>query len=624
MRPKQRPPLRSHSNTHTRNAAPSKVGRESEGSVDHDNQRAPVRTIVRLHIVLLACLQPDPLSAADDQSNADSPAARRDIFRPLDKVRSAIAISAQRTGLAAIPSSHPARNQSFSPGVNSLRSGLRCCHHLRSLHSPLHPERHQGLPHLPFQLAVKMASGNRSFFAPQETRVDLPHGAATQTPDITRPASPSENDRAPFLNGGEGSREDVRMGAKALRHDADKPAVGVMALAPILSYCAASITMTVVNKFTVSGAGFNMNLLVLLIQSTVGVTCVMIAERAGLIQLRGLNSRDVWNWMPLSTMLVFVIWTGSKALQYLNISVYTIFKNLTIILIAYGEVLWFGGRVTRIVLSSFLLMVLSSIIAAWSDISNVFAIGNLSMPHTPDSIAGGMSKDPNTGALIPAFDPLKAEKDAIAAQIQGASANDVIEGFQGYGLLSSGYLWMALNCICSATYVLLMRKRIKVTGFKDWDTMFYNNFLSIPVLLVMSFLVEDWSAANLHKNFPDDKQTKLISAIVFSGACAILISYTTAWCIRATSSTTYSMVGALNKLPVALSGMVFFHDPPVTFSSVSAISVGFFAGLVYAVGKNKQAEAAKLAGTSASNGSSSSGSKDGSSLPMHNLNDRKD
>lgn len=469
-----------------------------------------------------------------------------------------------------------------------------------------------------------MSSGNRSFFAPQETRVDLPHGAGQQTPDIIRPASPSENDRAPFLNGhANDSREDVRMGAKAQRNE-EKPAVGIAALAPILSYCAASITMTVVNKFTVSGAGFNMNLLVLLIQSTVGVVCVKIAEGAGLIQLRGLNSRDAWNWMPLSTMLVFVIWTGSKALQYLNISVYTIFKNLTIILIAYGEVMWFGGRVTRIVLSSFLLMVLSSLIAAWSDISTVFAIGNLSMPHTPDSIAGGMSKDPITGNMVPAFDALKQEKEAIAAQIQGASANDVLEGFQGYGLLSSGYLWMALNCICSATYVLLMRKRIKVTGFKDWDTMFYNNFLSIPVLLLMSFLVEDWSSANLHKNFPDDKQTKLISAIVFSGACAILISYTTAWCIRATSSTTYSMVGALNKLPVALSGMVFFHDPPVTFSSVSAITVGFFAGLVYAFGKNKQAEQAKLASNSAANGSSAlAGSKDGSSLPMHNLNDRK-
>lgn len=47
------------------------------------------------------------------------------------------------------------------------------------------------------------------------------------------------------------------------------------------------------------------------------------------------------------------------------------------------------------------------------------------------------------------------------------------------------------------------------------------------------------------------------------------------------------MVGALNKLPVAASGMIFFGDP-VTPSSVSAVGVGFFAGLVYAVAKNNQ------------------------------------
>lgn len=33
-----------------------------------------------------------------------------------------------------------------------------------------------------------------------------------------------------------------------------------------------------------------------------------------------------------------------------------------------------------------------------------------------------------------------------------------------------------------------MRKRIKVTGFKDWDTMFYNNLLSVPILVVMSLV----------------------------------------------------------------------------------------------------------------------------------------
>lgn len=54
-------------------------------------------------------------------------------------------------------------------------------------------------------------------------------------------------------------------------------------------------------------------------------------------------------------------------------------------------------------------------------------------------------------------------------------------------------------------------------------------------------------------------------------------------------STTYSMVGALNKLPVAASGMLFFGDP-ANFGNVTAIGVGGVAGLVYAVAKTNQAK----------------------------------
>jgi hypothetical protein len=56
-----------------------------------------------------------------------------------------------------------------------------------------------------------------------------------------------------------------------------------------------------------------------------------------------------------------------------------------------------------------------------------------------------------------------------------------------------------------------------------------------------------------------------------------------------------SMVGALNKLPVAASGMIFFGDA-VTFGSVSAVGVGFLAGVLYAVAKNMQKKENKAEG----------------------------
>ena len=123
--------------------------------------------------------------------------------------------------------------------------------------------------------------------------------------------------------------------------------------------------------------------------------------------------------------------------------------------------------------------------------------------------------------------------------------------------------------------------------------MFYNNVLSIPILVIASLFLENWSSENVEKNFPAEQRTNLIFAMIFSGLSSVFISYTSAWCVRVTSSTTYSMVGALNKLPIALSGLIFF-DAPVTLPSVSAIGVGFISGIVYAVGKGQAAGTSKV------------------------------
>lgn len=119
--------------------------------------------------------------------------------------------------------------------------------------------------------------------------------------------------------------------------------------------------------------------------------------------------------------------------------------------------------------------------------------------------------------------------------------------------------------------------------------MFYNNLLSLPILLTCSLFLENWSSENLSRNFPPGERTYMISAMIFTGLSSIFISYASAWCVRVTSSTTYSMVGALNKLPIAVSGLIFF-DAPVTFGSVGAIAVGFVSGIVYAVAKVWQKE----------------------------------
>jgi GDP-mannose transporter len=72
--------------------------------------------------------------------------------------------------------------------------------------------------------------------------------------------------------------------------------------------------MTVVNKYVVSGTHFDMNFLLLTIQSAVCVAAVYLAKRLGVISFRDWDTNDAKIWFPISALLVTVIYTGSKSL----------------------------------------------------------------------------------------------------------------------------------------------------------------------------------------------------------------------------------------------------------------------------------------------------------------------
>jgi multidrug transporter EmrE-like cation transporter len=63
--------------------------------------------------------------------------------------------------------------------------------------------------------------------------------------------------------------------------------------------------------------------------------------------------------LPVSLLLVAMIYTGSKSLQFLTVSMFTVFKNVAIVLIAFAEWKFFGNEVTSMMLVSFLLIVCS-------------------------------------------------------------------------------------------------------------------------------------------------------------------------------------------------------------------------------------------------------------------------
>lgn len=232
-----------------------------------------------------------------------------------------------------------------------------------------------------------------------------------------------------------------------------------------------------------------------------------------------------------------MIYTGSKTLQYLTVAMFTVFKNLTIIIVALGEERLFSSKITRLMWVSFVLMVMGSILGGFNDLT----------------------------------------------------------------FNARGYFWMALNSASNAAYLLYMKSTIKSIGFGDFDSVFYNNVLSLPILLVLSFIFEDWPMFLRQCLFENGiwDNFKLTVGIILSGFAGFFISFTTAWCLRVAPSTTYSMVGALNKLPVALSGLIFFPEErkAVNLGYLGSIVIAFCAGLVYSYSQVLKKSSEKLNST---------------------------
>ena len=87
--------------------------------------------------------------------------------------------------------------------------------------------------------------------------------------------------------------------------------------------------------------------------------------------------------------------------------------------------------------------------------------------------------------------------------------------------------------------------------------------------------------------------TRFQAAACLSAICGFLISFCSLWFLSTTTATTYSLVGSLNKLPIAVFGLAFF-DAVWSAKNVASIAIGLVAGIVFA--KAKQAPAPTKAG----------------------------
>ncbi|ELA42724.1 uncharacterized protein VICG_00039 [Vittaforma corneae ATCC 50505] len=271
-------------------------------------------------------------------------------------------------------------------------------------------------------------------------------------------------------------------------------------------YLASSAITFDLNKYIISVLNFKMHYLLIIVQS---ILIVGIILGQSLCTKTSIHYSNINKWWITSALLTAMMFTNMKALYYIPLSLFTLYKNSTIILIAILELYFFGKSITVLGCVSFVLMISSSL------------FGN-----TVDKIE-----------LV-------------------------------------GYYWMVANIFSTAAYILYLKKLMVVDMSTRTESVFFTNLLSVPTLFLLSMLFDPMEIPKM--------TLPLIISIIGSGIAAYFTSFSTAWSMKILSSTSYSMLGAMNKLIVSASGFLVFDE---NFERVKmlALLVGILSGMVYSL-----------------------------------------
>jgi hypothetical protein len=100
--------------------------------------------------------------------------------------------------------------------------------------------------------------------------------------------------------------------------------------------------------------------------------------------------------------------------------------------------------------------------------------------------------------------------------------------------------------------VLFLKYAVTTVSLSKFGMVYYNNLLSVPLLLAVAWSTGEASTALASPSRAEWASVGFVCTLVVSGVVGFALNGASLWCVQATSPSTFSMVGALNKIPLAV------------------------------------------------------------------------
>ncbi|KAI5185768.1 GDP-mannose transporter [Nematocida homosporus] len=286
------------------------------------------------------------------------------------------------------------------------------------------------------------------------------------------------------------------------------------------------IASTVMNKYLVSRLQIKTKFFILSVQTLVILVVLLPLNLLFFPERTKEASQMISQWFWISASLTAMVYTGLQANTHLSISLFTVLKNGSILIIAAYDWNFNQYQITGLTVASFGLIVLSSLLGTVSD-----SLGK---------------------------------------------KNQVVDYKQKEKLLV-GLAWVAVNCTTSASYTIRLRMIGQSTGLPSTVIAMYANSLALPFIGLCT-LGEYMSMGS----FP----FKHLWVVVLSGLSTALIAVSTAMAAANFTSTTVAMINALNKAPISLSGVLFRFEQIESGWKWLSLGISAAAGISYALSRS--------------------------------------
>eukprot|EP00622_Pseudochattonella_farcimen_P000132 FR734564.1.p1 GENE.FR734564.1~~FR734564.1.p1 ORF type:complete len:151 (+),score=21.11 FR734564.1:49-453(+) len=131
-----------------------------------------------------------------------------------------------------------------------------------------------------------------------------------------------------------------------------------------------------------------------------------------------------------------------------------------------------------------------------------------------------------------------------------------------------------------------MKSATKNIEISKFGMVFYNNLLSIPLLVPFAFSFGE--VGTILSTMEVVTDIKFIITNLIAGSMGFFLNLASLWCVSSTSATTYALVGSVNKIPVSLLG-AFLFQTVITSQGATYIMISMCGGFIYSYVKLQEA-----------------------------------